>query len=102
MAAALSFVQLALGAALVGGGDARLFDLMNRTDGVKMVALAAMIAASAPLVPRWLRRTGAVAVPALLVAAAGYLTLSPTIALAAAPALLLLLVWVAGAARAAR
>ena len=72
-----------------------------RVDGVKMVTLAVMIAAGATVVPRWVRRTGVAAVPALLVAAAGYLTLSPALAVAAAPALLLLLVWVGGASRSA-
>ncbi len=110
-AAILSLVQCALGQLLAGwavpGGDAgragALLDLINRIDGVKMLALAAMAVVGVALVrragvlPRWLGYTGALLAVALIASGAGYLLLSTTLAQAAAVSLPLLLVWVTGA-----
>jgi hypothetical protein len=77
----------------------RLFELVNRLDGVKMLALAAVIgtatlARDAIGVPRWVSGVGVLAVLALIASGAGYLALNGTLADAAAVSLPLLLVWV--------
>ncbi len=77
-----------------------LSDLVNRLDGVKMLALAAAaagIAVSGPALPRWLR---ALAVPlglALIASGYAYLSLSNALAWTAYVSGPLLLLWVAGA-----
>ena len=77
-----------------------LSDLVNRLDGVKMLALAAAaawIAVSGPALPRWLR---ALAVPlglALIASGYAYLTLSNALGWTAYVSGSLLLLWVAGA-----
>src|SRR3984957_2277399 len=77
-----------------------LTDLVNRLDGVKMLALAAAVAwlaLSGPALPRWLR---ALAVPlglALIASGYAYLTLSNALAWTAYVSGPLLLLWVAGA-----
>jgi len=108
-AAVLSAVQMAAGllaGATVDADDtdraANLFEVVSRVDGLKMLALAVMAAAGVALarravLPHWLARVGYVLVVALVPAAVGYLSMSTTLAPAAAPALLLLLVWVCGA-----
>jgi hypothetical protein len=109
-ATALSLVQCALGLLLAGSvapdGETdragRLFDLINRMDGVKMFALAAMAVAGVGLVrravlPRWLGYTAALLTVALVASGAGYLLLNTTLAQAAFVSLALLLVWVTGA-----
>jgi hypothetical protein len=109
-AAAVSLVQFVLGQLLAGwvvpDGDAgragALLEAINRLDGVKMFALAAMAAAAAGLVrragvlPRWLGAVAGVLALALLVSGAGYLLLSNPLAQAAFVSLPLLLVWVTG------
>jgi hypothetical protein len=109
-AAAISLLQCAVGLVLAGflapDGETRwagrVFDLINRWDGVKMVALAAMAAAGVGLsrravLPRWLGYVAVSLVAALLVSGAGYLLLSETPAQAVLVAGPLLLVWVTGA-----
>jgi hypothetical protein len=110
-AAIVSLIQCALGLWLVGAavpdGDADragvLFDVINRMDGVKMLALAAMASAAAGLtrhsgpLPRWLAYTAALLSAALIASGIGYLLLNDTLAQAAATSLPLLLIWVAGA-----
>jgi hypothetical protein len=109
-AAALSLAECALGLLLAGSvvpdGDAdragRLFDLINRMDGVKMFALAAMAAAGVGLVrravlPRWLAYTAVLLTVALIASGAGYLLLNTTLAQAVFVSGPLLLVWVTGA-----
>jgi hypothetical protein len=109
-AAALSLVQCALGLLLAGSvapdreaeRAGRLFDLINRLDGVKMFALAAMAVAGIGLVrravlPRWLGYTAALLTVALLSSGAGYLLLNTTLAQAAIVSGPLRLVWVTGA-----
>jgi hypothetical protein len=109
-ASALSLAQCALGLLLAGSvapdGETdragRLFDLINRMDGVKMFALAAMAVAGVGLarravLPRWLGYTAAFLTVALIASGAGYLLLNTTLAQAAFVSLPLLLVWVTGA-----
>ena len=108
-AVAISLAQCALGLLLAGSvapdGDTdragRLFDLINRMDGVKMFALAAMAAAGVGVVrravlPRWLGYTAALLTVALIASGAGYLLLNTIFAQAALVAGPLLLVWVTG------
>ena len=102
-------LQCVLGLLLAGaagaGGDASragaLFDLINRMDGAKMLALAVMALAAVGLgrrglLPRWLGYNGAMLTAALTASGVGYLLLNDTLAQAAAVSLPLLLVWVAG------
>jgi hypothetical protein len=107
-AALVSLVQCALGLLLAGwavpdansarAGD--LFAAINRLDGVKMLALAAMAATAAALVrrthllPGWLVYLGAVLAVALVVSGIGYLLLSSALAPAAFVSGPLLLIWV--------
>ena len=110
MGAVLSLTQCAFGLLLAGvvapDGETdragRLFDLINRMDGVKMFALAAMAVAAVGLgrravLPRWLGYTAAFLTVALIASGAGYLLLNTTAAQAAFVSLPLLLVWVTGA-----
>ena len=109
-AVALSLTQCGLGLLLASSfapdgktdGAGRLFDLINRMDGVKMFALAAMALAAAGLArravfPRWLGYVAAVLAVALIASCAGYLLLSTTLAQAVFVSGPLLLVWVTGA-----
>jgi hypothetical protein len=109
-AVALSLAQCALGLVLAGAvapdGETdragRLFDLINRMDGLKMVVLAAMAVTGVGLVrravlPRWLGYIAALLAVALVVSGAGYLVLNATLAPAVFVSGPLLLVWVTGA-----
>jgi hypothetical protein len=109
-AAVLSMVECALGLRLAGSvapnleieRAGRIFDLINRIDGLKMFALAAMAVAGFGLVrravlPHWLGYTAAALAVALLASGTGYLLLNTTIAQAAYVSGPLLLVWVTGA-----
>jgi hypothetical protein len=109
VAVAVSLAQCVIGLFLVGAATGHdvtrcgdLSDLVNRLDGVKMIALAgtgaclAAIGGPAPAVPRWLR---AVTVPfgiALVASGYAYLTLSQSLAWTAYVSGLLLLLWVTG------
>jgi hypothetical protein len=110
IAAALSLIQCALGLLLAGSvapdGKAdqagRLFDLINRMDGVKLFTLTATLVAGVGLarravLPRWLGYTAAFLTAALVVSGAGYLLLNTTLAQAVFVSGPLLLVWVTGA-----
>jgi hypothetical protein len=108
-AAIVSMVQCALGLLLAGvavpdgatGRAGTLFDVINRMDGAKMLALAAMAVAGigltrrSNLLPRWLGYVAAVLAVAIITSGVGYLLLNPTLARAAAVSLPLLLIWVA-------
>ena len=109
-AVALSLAQCVVGLLLAGSvapdGETqqagRLFDVINRADGVKMFALAAMAMAGIGLVrravlPRWLGYSGAFLTVALIVSGAGYLLLNTALAQAVFVSGPLLLVWVTGA-----
>jgi hypothetical protein len=110
-AAAVSLLQCAIGLALAGWvvptGDASraglLFAAINRLDGVKMLALAAMAGTGAALVhrtgvlPGWLGYVGGLLAVALVVSGVGYLLLNSTLAPAAFVSGPLLLLWVTGA-----
>jgi hypothetical protein len=109
VAVAVSLAQCVIGLFLVSAASGHdvtrcgeLSDLVNRLDGVKMIALAgtgaclAAIGGPAPAVPRWLR---AVTVPfgiALVTSGYAYLTLSQALAWTAYVSGPLLLLWVAG------
>ncbi|GAA4632292.1 hypothetical protein GCM10023196_065120 [Actinoallomurus vinaceus] len=102
-AAVISLVQFVLGLALSGAtapGTAHLlFQAGDRLDGVKMLALAVVGAATAVsgAVPRWLRWTGVALAVSIAASGVVYLFLLQGLALLAAPALILLLVFVTGA-----
>jgi hypothetical protein len=107
-AAGVSLLQCALGLLLAGwavpdgdsGRAGLLFAAVNRLDGVKMLALAAMAAGGAVLVrrtrllPSWQGYLGFLLAVALVVSGAGYLLLSSALAPAAFVSGPLLLVWV--------
>jgi hypothetical protein len=107
-AAVVSLLQCALGLLLAGwavpdgdsGRAGSLFAAINRLDGVKMLALAAMAASGAVLVrrtrllPSWLGYLGALLAVALVVSGVGYLLLSSALAAAAFVSGPLLVVWV--------
>jgi hypothetical protein len=108
-AVALSLVECVLGLLLGGsvapdgeaGRAGRLFDVISRLDGVKMLALVAMAVAGFGLVrravlPRWLAYAAALLTVALIASGAGYLLLNTTLAQAAYVSGPLLLVWVTG------
>jgi hypothetical protein len=109
-AAIVSLIQCALGVLLAGaavpdsdaGRAGALFDLINRMDGAKMLALAVMALAAIGLVrrgllPRWLGYIAALLTAALTTSGVGYLLLNDPLAQAAAVSLPVLLIWVAGA-----
>lgn len=104
----VSLLECALGLVLAGaavpdgdtGRAGTLFDLINRLDGAKMLALAALALAGVALMrrggplPRWLAYVAAALAAAMTASGIGYLLLDNTLAQAAAVSLPLLLVWV--------
>jgi hypothetical protein len=108
-AAVVSLIECALGLLLAGvavpdgetGRAGTLFHLIDRLDGAKMLALAAMALAGVGLargrgvLPRWLGDVAALLAAAMIVSSLGYLLPNNTLALAAAVSLPLLLIWVA-------
>ena len=96
----LLVIAAATGHDIIRSGD--LFALVNRLDGVKMLALAgtaaliAPIRGTAPVLPRWLRVVTVPLVVALIVSACAYLTLSQSLAWTAFASGPLLLLWVTG------
>lgn len=109
-AVTVSLVECALGLLLAGaavpdgetGRAGTLFQLINRMDGAKMLALAAMALAGVALarrggpLPRWLGYVAAPLAAAMIASGVGYLLLSNTLTQAAAVSLPLLLIWVVG------
>jgi hypothetical protein len=109
VAVAASLAQCVIGLVLIGAATGHdvarcgeLSDLVNRLDGVKMLALAgaggclAALGRPAPALPRWLR---AVTVPfgiALVASGYAYLALSQALAWTAYVSGPLLLLWVTG------
>jgi hypothetical protein len=106
-AVVISLLQAILGMFLVAAATQQdvaragnLSDLVNRLDGVKMLALAAVAAylavrGTAGRTPSWLRATAALAAAALTVSGLGYLTLSGTLGGTAYVSGPLLLLWIA-------
>lgn len=101
-AALISFTQFVLGMVLAGTAAPAtahlLYDAVNRLDGVKMLALALLGAAGAAsrLLPWWLRYAGIALAIAITASGVAYLLLLPGPAIMAAPALVLLLVFITG------
>ena len=107
-AVVVSLVECALGLVLTGvvvpddetGRAGTLFHPINRIDGAKMLALAAVALAGVGLsrrdgpLPRWLGYVAALAA-AMIASGVGYLLLNNTLSQAAAVSLALLLIWVA-------
>lgn len=107
-AAALAVLQLVLELVAIPGADpadpdptGTLFDLVQRIDGVKMFALAAMAVATclaagkAPLLRRWELAAGWATAAAIATSGIGYVLLSTALTPAAYVSLPLLLIWVA-------
>ena len=102
-AAAISVLQFCLGTWLAATSSPAtahaLYQMVNRMDGVKMLALAVLgaAAAAALVLPRWLRYTGAALAVAIATSGVVYLLLLQSLALLAGPALVLLLIFITGA-----
>jgi hypothetical protein len=102
-AAVISVVQFCLGIGLAATSSPVtahvLYEMVNRLDGVKMLALAVLgaAAAAAPALPRWLRWTGAALAVAIAASGVVYLLLLQGLTLLAGPALVVLLIFVTGA-----
>ena len=102
-AAVISVLQFCLGMWLAAASSPVtahvLYQMVNRMDGVKMLALAVLGAAGAAalVLPRWLRCTGAALAVAIAASGVVYLLLLQSLALLAGPALVLLLIFVTGA-----
>jgi hypothetical protein len=102
-AAVVSVVQFSLGMWLAATGSPGtahvLYQTVNRMDGVKMLALAVLgaAAAAAVVLPRWLRYAGAALAVAITASGVAYLLLVESLTVLAAPALVLLLVFITGA-----
>ena len=103
MATLISLLQFVLGMILAGtaspGTAHLLYDTVNRLDGVKMFALSVLGLAGAVsgVLPRWLRFTGIALAVAIAASGLAYLLLLPGLAILAAPALVLLLLFITGA-----
>ncbi len=102
-AAAISVLQFCLGTWLAATSSPStahvLYQTANRMDGAKMLALAVLgaTAAAAPMLPRWLRFTGAALAVAITASGVVYLLLLQSLTLLAGPALALLLIFITGA-----
>lgn len=102
-AATISVLQFGLGLTLIATSEPGtahvLFALVNRLDGVKMLALAVLGAAGAAmtLLPRWLRYTGLALAISITASGVVYLLLLQALAVAAGPALILLLLFITSA-----
>ena len=85
-----------------GSTISTLVDVINRADGVKMLALATLIAGvvgrarSTGIIGTPLMTVSRLAIPALLISGFAYLTANEVLQPAAVPALVLLLIWVGG------
>ncbi|HXT91166.1 MAG TPA: hypothetical protein VN714_18090 [Trebonia sp.] len=96
-------IGLLVTAAATGGHGASsgpLFEALNRLDGVKMLALAAAatwLAATRPVIPRWLRGVTVLLALSLIASGYAYLTLSNALGWTAFVSGPLLLAWVASA-----
>jgi hypothetical protein len=102
-AAVISVLQFCLGIWLAATSSPVtaqvLWQMVNRADGVKQLALAVLGAAGAAALalPWWLRCTGAALAVAIAASGIAYLLLRQSLTLLAAPALVLLLIFITGA-----
>lgn len=102
-AAVISAAQFCLGIGLAATSSPVtahvLYEMVNRMDGVKMLALAVLgaAAAAAPTLPRWLRWTGAALAVAIAASGVVFLLLLQGLTLLAGPALVALLIFITGA-----
>jgi len=107
IAAVISFLQFVVGMTLAVTTNPAtthpatahlLYGAIDRMDGVKMLTLAVLgvAGAAATALPRWLRYTGAALGVAIAAAGIVYLLLLQSLAVAAGPALVLLLVFITG------
>ena len=102
MAALISMLQFVLGAVLAGtpspGTAHLLYDVVNRLDGIKMLTLAilGLAAAASGVLPRWLRYTGITVAIAITASGIAFLLLLRGLTVLAAPALVLLLLFITG------
>lgn len=98
-AAALSAIQIVAGTSAVVASEpstvAGAFDVLNRLDGTKLLLFAVAAAASTRIFDRWISWTSVALAGTMVIAGVGFLLASPALALAAGPALVLLIVWVA-------
>jgi hypothetical protein len=103
IAAVISLAEFALGLALVRtldfGTAHALWAGLDRADGVKMLTFAVLgaVTSTSRALPRWLRYTGATLAATMTVSGTVYLLLMQSLAIAAGPALLCLLVFITGA-----
>jgi hypothetical protein len=103
VATVISVAEFVLGLILVKTQDAGsaqlLWATVDRIDGLKMFAFAVLGAAAygSAALPRWLRYTGAALAVTMAASGVAYLMLMQSAAIAAGPALLALLVLIAGA-----
>ena len=101
-AAVISLAQFVLGMFLAGtsapGTAHTLYEAVNRLDGAKMLALAALglAGAASRVLPRWLRYTGIALAIAITASGVAYLLLLQSLAILAVPAGVLLLVFITG------
>jgi hypothetical protein len=108
-AAAASVAQYVIGLLVIGAAThhdvaraGALYGLVNRMDGVKMLALAgtaawlAAVTSPAPLLPRWLRAAGTALAVSIFASGLAYLALSDAFAWTAFVSGPLLLLWVTG------
>ncbi|MFJ7199939.1 MULTISPECIES: hypothetical protein [unclassified Streptomyces] len=115
VAGALAFLQLVLELIAIPGADpaspgrtGAVFEVVQRVDGVKMLALAVLAAAACAasrhgtLLRRWELVTGWALAATITVSGIGYLLLSTVLAPAAFISLPLLLIWIAALGAALR
>jgi hypothetical protein len=109
VAVVVSLTQCVIGLVLTSAAvdhdvatSGELFRLLNRLDGVKMLALAitavclAAVKSPSPVLPRWLRATAVLLTVALAASGYAYLTLTNSLAWTAYVSGVLLIVWVTG------
>jgi hypothetical protein len=109
VAVAVSLTQCVIGLVLTRAAvdhriatSGELFRLLNRLDGVKMLALAitalclAAVKSPSPALPRWLRVTAVLLAVALAASGYAYLSLTNSLGWTAFVSGVLLLVWVTG------
>jgi len=102
VAALISLLQFVLGLVLAGtatpGTAHLLYEVVNRLDGVNMLALAILTLAGAAsgALPRWLRYTGITLAAVITASGLAYLLLLASLAFLAIPAGVLLLVFITG------